>query len=119
MTTLAKINGIKTKICKHKETERNRAASNGLLQSQGLCLHEMLSTANSVEEELVLYAKLQEQQSIVPLQSRRKFSGSQNSNQASSPEDLIHPCWRSKCFCKTCVVIYLISTRDTSLQTSA
>lgn len=91
MTMLAKIDGIKTKIYKHKETERNRAGSIGLLQSQGLCLHQTLSTANSVEVELVTYPKLQEQQSIVPLQSRRKPSGSQNKNQASSPEDPIHP----------------------------
>lgn len=49
MTTLRKINGIKTRICKRKEKERNRAVSNGLLQSQGLCLHQMFSTANSVE----------------------------------------------------------------------
>lgn len=62
MTTLAKINGIKTKICKHKETEKNRAASKGLLQSQGIFLHQMLSTASSTEEELVLYPKLKEQQ---------------------------------------------------------
>lgn len=62
MTTLAKINGIKTKICKHQETEKNRAASKGLLQSQGIFLHQMLSTASSTEEELVLYPKLKEQQ---------------------------------------------------------
>lgn len=57
MTTLAEIYIIKTKICKHKEREKSRAGSNGLLPSQGLCLHQM-STANSTEEELVLYPKL-------------------------------------------------------------
>lgn len=57
MTTLAKIYIIRTKICKHKEREKSRAGSNGLLPSQGLCLHQM-STANSTEEELVLYPKL-------------------------------------------------------------
>lgn len=50
MTTLRKINGIKIRICKHKETEKNRAGSNGLLKAQGLCLHQMFSTANSIEE---------------------------------------------------------------------
>lgn len=75
LTTPAKINGIKTKICKHKKTEGKRAGSIALLQFKGLCLHQLFSTANSIKIILVLYPKLWEQHNIFPLQSRRKKSG--------------------------------------------
>jgi len=41
LTTQAKINGVKTKICKHKETKGKRADSIALLQFKGLCLHKL------------------------------------------------------------------------------
>lgn len=93
LTTPAKISGIKTKICKHTETEGKRAGSIALLQFRGFCLHQWFSTANSikwilhVEKALVLYPTLQQQHTIVSLQSRRKSSRSQSSTQAGSTRD--------------------------------
>lgn len=89
LTTLAKINGIKTKIGKHKETEGKRDGSIAVLQFKGL--HQLFSSANSIKIVLVLYPKLQGQHNIVPLKSRRKKCGSQNSTRASSPEASIPP----------------------------